>query len=145
MDILSKNAIEITSLAMDGLAARHKAISSNIANADSQNYKRVQVTFEDQLKRIIESEKKKEQYKQDNMFKKDKEFSNEESKSDFKYSDFKPQVVFDKESSAGKNNVNLEREMADLAKNGMKYNALAILQQKAFRGLEEVIRQGGRV
>ena len=34
MDILGKRVIEITSLAMDGLATRHKAISSNIANAN---------------------------------------------------------------------------------------------------------------
>ncbi len=132
MDILNKKAIEITSLALDGLAARHKALSSNIANANTPNYSRVDVAFEGQLKRILNTELASEQ---GNQIKKPLEFSG-----------FGPKIIISgKSGSDGSlNNVNIEMEMAELAKNGMKYNALAHLQSKAFRGLSEVIRGGGR-
>lgn len=35
--------------ALDGLAARHRAIAANIANQNTPGYQRVIVTFEDQL------------------------------------------------------------------------------------------------
>jgi len=144
MDILEKRAIEITSLALDGLAKRHKAVSSNIANADSEGYKKVEVNFEDQLQRIIATEDKKDQHMLDNMFKENKA-PLQVSAYDLQYSNFNPELSVSKEAAFGKNNVNIEGEMAELAKNGMKYNALARIQQKAFQGLKEVIQYGGRV
>ncbi len=142
MDILGKRHVEITSLALDGLAARHKAITSNIANAGSPDYKAIGVNFEDQLKRIIDTEEKKEQHKKDNMFKEDRQ-EYEANKFDMQYEDFRAEMFTSQAQSTGVNNVNIEREMAELAKNGMKYNALATLQQKAFQGMANVIEKGG--
>ncbi len=136
MDILEKRNMEITSLAMDGLAARHKAISSNIANANSPDYKAINVDFEDQLKKIIDTEEKKEQHKRESK-------PYQPDKTDFEYEDFMPETTVSQAKSIGINNVNIEREMAELSKNGMKYNALAILQQKAFQGMSDVIQKGG--
>jgi len=131
MDILSKRSMEITALAMDGLASRHKALSSNIANANTPDYSRVDVEFEGQLKKILETEVAKERH--------------QEIKKPLEYSGFNPQIVMSSDPAQieGMNNVNIEMEMAQLAKNGMKYNALAQLQSKAFNGLKEVIRGGG--
>lgn len=144
MEIFEKRAIEITSLAMNGLTARHKAITSNIANADSADYKKINVNFEDQLKRIIATDDRKEEHMRDNMFK-DNKMPLQSAVYDLQYSDFNPEMIISEQNSVGKNNVNLESEMAELAKNGIKYNALAILQQKAFQGLKTIIQQGGRV
>ncbi|MCK5177327.1 MAG: flagellar basal body rod protein FlgB [Candidatus Aenigmarchaeota archaeon] len=142
MDILNKNAIEITSLAMDGLSARHKAIASNIANANTPNYKKFDVTFENQLKKILESEKTNEQNKLNNFSNKIESVT---PKNNLGYSDFSPKITISKDGAItlNGNNVNIESEMAELAKNGMKYNALAVLQAKAFRGLADVIKGGG--
>ena len=53
MDFLSTDAMEITTLALNGLSARHKALSANIANADTPGYQRIDVVFEDQLAKIM--------------------------------------------------------------------------------------------
>lgn len=128
MDILSKQAMEITSLALDGLASRHKTLSSNIANANTANYQRVDVAFEGQLKRIIET--------------KDAEKEDKTIKMPLSYSGFNPQIIIsgDPIQNGSLNNVNLEIEMAELAKNGMKYNALAQMQAKAFQGFKDLIQ-----
>ncbi|OGI02702.1 MAG: flagellar basal-body rod protein FlgB [Candidatus Melainabacteria bacterium GWF2_37_15] len=132
MDLLNKREMQITSLALDGLSERHKAITSNIANSNTPGYMKVDVAFEGQLNKILESEEAKEQ--------------NKEIKNPIGYSSFKPSLIIsnDPAQSANGNNVNVEMEMAELAKNGMKYNALAALQAKAFKGLSDVIMGGGR-
>lgn len=132
MDILSKRTIELTSLAMNGLAEKHKAITSNIANANTPGYTKTDVEFESQLQKILESEKAHQ--------KEDGETNTAD------YSAFKPKIIISGDSSleGNINNVNIEMEMAALAKNGMKYNALAALQAKAFKGMSDVIMGGGR-
>ncbi len=131
MNILTKTSMEITALALDGLSKKHKALSSNIANANTPDYSRIDVEFEGQLQRILETEKAKEQKK--------------EIKKPLEFSGYNPQIMMsgDPAQGSGANNVNIEMEMAELAKNGMKYNALAQLQSKAFMGLKEVIKGGG--
>lgn len=127
MDILDKQSIQITSLAMDGLAARHKAIASNIANVNTKDYLRVDVAFEGQLKKIMQTE--------------DAKANDVEVKNPLEFSGFKPKIIMsaDAGQSGAANNVNIEMEMAELAKNGMKYDALALMQQKAFRELQQLI------
>ena len=56
MDLISSRTIEITKLGMDGLMDRQQAISSNIANVMTPDYKRKEVAFESQLAEIIEKE-----------------------------------------------------------------------------------------
>lgn len=132
MDILSKRTIELTSLAMNGLAEKHKVISANIANVNTPGYTKTDVEFEDQLQKILTSEKLNEN------------LNGETNPNDYKK--FKPQLILsgDPAEEGAVNNVNIEMEMAELAKNGMKYNALAALQSKAFKGLSDVIMGGGR-
>ncbi|NLF83839.1 MAG: flagellar basal body rod protein FlgB [Candidatus Gastranaerophilales bacterium] len=142
MDILNKRSMEIASLAMDGLAIRHKAISSNIANSESPDYRRVTVDFEGQLRRIIDTDNRHEQNMLENMDKEDAT-PYKAGKNDLNYRDFKPEIAMS-EGASGVNNVNIETEMADLAKTGIMYDALATLQQKAFQGMKEVIERGGR-
>ena len=43
---------------MEGLAQRFKAVSRNVANADTPGYTRRNVSFEDQLRDVIQSGKK---------------------------------------------------------------------------------------
>lgn len=142
MDILERRKVEITTLALDGLSARHKAVSSNIANAESPDYKAVKVDFEDQLRKIIQTEEKREQHKLQNLYNENRQ-PFEPGKFDLQYKDYKPESYISQADSINGNNVNIEREVAELSKNGMKYNALANLQQKAFQGLADVIKQGG--
>ena len=152
MDLINTSNIEILSLGLDGLSARHKAISSNIANAETPGYKRVDVTFEDQLDKIINTEYVKEAKKlanstdgnpytqQNNAAKSPLSVNYNQTLMEF--SDFNPQTIESDENSPNEtgNTVNIEKEMSSLTKNGMTYNALATLQAKEFRGLSEIIR-----
>jgi flagellar basal-body rod protein FlgB len=142
MDILDRRMTEITTLAMDGLAMRQKAISSNIANAESQDYRRMAVNFEDQLKKIIDTDDRREKSKLGNMNSEEKT-PYTPGKNDFNLGDFKPEIVTS-EGAPGTNNVNIETEMADLSKTGLMYDALATLQQKAFQEMKDVIARGGQ-
>jgi flagellar basal-body rod protein FlgB len=46
---MESEATRLLTAALDGLAARHRAIAANIANQNTPGYQRVIVRFEDQL------------------------------------------------------------------------------------------------
>lgn len=156
MDFTSKPAIELTALALDGLAARHKILSANIANAETPGYKRTDVTFNDQLSKLMvdqqTKQKAKEDYSMSLMY-----YPNSLSSSgqintpgnnvisenyETDYKSFNPEIIQTNEADTkpNGNNISIEHEMAELTQNGMKYNALATLQEKMFRGLQDIIK-----
>src|SRR5574344_1071087 len=63
MDLISSAAIETTKYAMDGLISRQQAIASNVANVMTPGYKRQEVSFEGQLKNMIDDNDNKEYIK----------------------------------------------------------------------------------
>ncbi len=168
MDILSSRASNITHLAMDGLLERQRAIGANIANVETPGYQRKEVAFESQLSEIIETEDLKDYIKGQNSIKPVKTKS--ATYDDFmrlqdaqqarrpltiqekqflitnSYGKYDPQVMDDvfSEGTLDGNNVELEKEMMDLSKNGMKYVTLSGLEKKYFSGISEVIRGGGQ-
>jgi len=152
MDLISTRTIDLASLGLDGLSARHKAIASNIANADTPGYKRIDVTFEDQLGKIIQTEDFKENQRLQNSADGNAyaQLSNtmkapmsvNYNESFMEMSAFNPQTVESEENPPNEtgNTVNIEKEMSSLTKNGMSYNALANIQAKEFRTLSEIIK-----
>ena len=158
MDLITSRTIDILHLGMDGLMDRQHAISSNIANVQTPDYKRKEVAFESQLAEIIEREDLKDYIKGQNSIKyvppnvdvftgeihtyrtptmQEKAYLMTNS-----CEDFKPQYVTDVYSGSNSdgNNVELEREMMDLSKTGTKYLVLSNLERKQFAELQEVIR-----
>ena len=55
MDLITSNTMEIMKLSMDGLMARQRAVSANIANVMTPGYIRKEVSFESQLAEIKEN------------------------------------------------------------------------------------------
>jgi len=51
--------IDLLHRSMDASTVRRQAIANNLANADVPNFKRTDVNFESELKRALDSEKKK--------------------------------------------------------------------------------------
>ncbi len=165
MDILSSRTSKINHLALDGLQERQRAIGANIANVETPGYIRKEVEFESQLSEIIEREDLKDfikgqnsikpksatyddfmrmQYAQDNkrpLTMQEKRFLISNS-----YGQYDPQVMDDifSEGTLDGNNVELEKEMTDLSKNGVKYVTISKLEQKYFNGIADVIRGGGQ-
>jgi len=148
MDVISTRTVELATLGLNGLSARHKAIASNIANADTPGYKRIDVTFEDQLNKVIKTEDIKENQRLMNsadtkgMSFNIQPISVNQNQELMNIADFNPQTIESDDNSpnTNENTVNIEQEMSILTKNGMSYNALASLQAREFKGLSEIIR-----
>ena len=158
MDLISSNTSEVLRLGMNGLMDRQQAISSNIANVMTPGYQRKEVAFESQLAEIVEKKDLKEFIKGQNSIEyvppnvdvftgevhhyrtptqQEKAYLNSDI-----YGEFKPQYVTDLYSGSNSdgNNVELEREMMDLSKTGMRYLVLSNLSRRYYTGLSEVIK-----
>lgn len=150
----SYRTIEITKMAMDGLVERQQAISANTANVMTPNYQRKDVAFEDQLRDIIKKEDLKDSIRSANSA----ALSYNATSLDHimqpniqqmallnknSYDSYKPEVLADMTDSNIEtgNNVNVEKEMMDMAKAGTQYGILANLESKMFSGLSEVIKE----
>lgn len=121
--------------ALDGTWMRHMAINQNIANADTPKYKKISVEFEDQLKNAI------------NKGKESLHITNEKH---IPYSGYKknysPEIVKHNNYSYrfDGNNVNIDVEQANLAKNTIMYNALAQSVTDEYEKIKNVIREGSK-
>lgn len=157
MDALGNTrSIEITRLAMNGLIQRQQAISANTANVMTPGYQRKEVAFEDQLQGFLAQEDTKNQIKMANsaalsfkatsldQIKKPTEqqlaLLNKNT-----FDSYKPEIIRDysRYNPETENNVEIEKEMMDMAKTGTQFNVLAQLEGKMLSGLAEVIRGGG--
>ena len=151
MDFIENRARSIMQMSLDGLYERSKAIAANTANATTPGYKRKEVTFEESLRQVINRENEKEAIKLQNaqMYQNNPSemlkgqspeqiaFLNSNINKDFF-------INVEEDSSAGYeidgNNVNIETEMMDEARNGMRYNIVANLLSKSYQGLNSIIR-----
>ncbi len=125
-DLLSDKTMAALSKALEGYAIRHKAIASNIANAETPGYKRVQVSFEEDLKQALANG--------------DRERAIQAIK------DISPKPVQDY-ASPGRpdgNNVSLDQEMTDLIENGLQYQTITTIIHQKIAGLRTVINEGRR-
>lgn len=95
--------------ALDGLALRHKAIANNIANAETPGFHRSEVNFEADLSAALATRGTAASKK--------------------KLHELQPLVQMDIDSPERPdgNNVNIDKEMADLAKTGLSYKAATTL------------------
>ena len=96
---------------LDGLSARQKAIANNIANVETPGYKRSHVSFEAELKRVMERGRPHEV------------ITNLKTLEPVRQTDtFSP-------SRTDGNNVNIDAEVADLAKTSLHYQAAVTLME----------------
>lgn len=122
------NDITATALSktLDAAAARQKAIANNIANVETPGYKRTQVTFEDELRRILDLK------------------TGSELRTGLQ--ELTPVTQTDVQSPARPdgNNVNIDAEMSDLARTSLKYRAAAVMLQGKTSMLKAAISEGKR-
>lgn len=125
--------IDFYTKALNGTWERNKAITQNISNENTPNYKRKIVTFEDQLKQSIKSSKIDLNTTHDKHIEVGK-------------SNFIPNILVDKSVSyrMDGNNVNIDTESADLAKNKIMYDALINQIVGEFDKIKNVITEGSK-
>lgn len=150
MEIFDNRTRDILQMSLDGLYERSKAIAANTANALTPGYKRKEVSFEESLQGVIARENEKEAIKVQNAL----NYQNNPSKiiegqtlEQLAFMNSTRQEGFhinvESDMSTGYeidgNNVNIETEMMDEAKNGMTYNVVAHLLSKSYEQMRNII------
>lgn len=116
---------------IDFCSAKNKIISKNIANVGTQNYKREEVSF----KELLENEKSVASIKDNPKF---IDFQSTANSKPF-------QINVDSSSDAisGVNNVDIEREMAELAENTIKFKFTSKKIAGYYSTVRSAIKGGG--
>ena len=109
---------------------KQKVISDNIANVDTPNYKAKSVTFQDTLQQAT---LEIQAYRTD-----DRHYSFSANANKSPVIEAKSALVY---NNSG-NSVDMDKEMADLAKNQIYYNALIDRLSSKFSSLQNVIKGG---
>ena len=117
---------------------KHDVISSNIANINTPNYKCKNLDFEKEINKILTPEPKLKLYTTNPKHIPYPKNSN--------HSEISPHIEECNTPVVGndKNNVDLDREMAKMAKNQLLYNTYVQLFSKKVKMLKDSIVQGGR-
>lgn len=123
---------------LDVESLRRKVIANNIANVDVPHFKRSEVNFESELKRAIMDREEKENKLPALM-------TDERHIPFFVPRDVmgvRPRINLDYNTTSRNdgNNVDVEKEMVDAAKNLMRYNAFTNSLNFNFRILKSVMR-----
>jgi flagellar basal-body rod protein FlgB len=137
--LFNRTKIPLLEKALGAYSLRHKAIASNIANITTIGYKRVDVKFEDELRESLSGELisgVKTNEKHISIGVKD-------------IREIEPELVqgnplYNSDPLAsGVNNVDIDYEMVELAKNQIRYKLASRLIAESFRGIQKSIRGGG--
>ncbi|ENH98245.1 flagellar basal body rod protein FlgB [Gracilibacillus halophilus YIM-C55.5] len=125
------NTIQTLEQSMDYASLKNRTISNNISNVDTPNYKAKQVQFQDVLNNEMNTSF---QSKQTNPRHLAFGQSNENS--------FRVTTDQSTQYNHNGNNVDIDKEMSELAKNQIYYQALTNRINGKFNSLQSVIRGG---
>lgn len=137
MDPTQTRADVLLRAALDGLAARQRVISNNVANVDTPGFKASRVAFEDALRRAMGAE--------DGGLPLAK-VQNAVAGPDDQLVDLTPVVIQSNQTTrrVDGNNVDIDQQMVELAETNVTYNALAQLTSARLQLLRSVINDGRR-
>ncbi len=121
---LFDNSIDVLGKSLDGYLLRHDVISDNIANAETPGFKARRVDFETALQKAVDSQ--------------------DSGASENAMSSVRPTIYEDPYSEEGQdlNTVDMDREMAALNKNDVKYSASSQAISREFALLRYAISEG---
>ena len=110
---------------LDVSSVKHKVIANNIANVNTPGYKKMEVSFSDQLEKAL----------------------NESAMN--KFDTLQPKIVISKEDTSETarndgNNVDMDKEVSSLVKNTLTYSIYTQLLAKKYEGIKSAI-EGSRV
>lgn len=129
-------SLDVLQRTMDVSLLRREVIANNIANAETPNFKRTDVTFESTLTKALASENQ-------NSFKmKMTDERHIPAGRTVDYRTVKPRRVLDftTQSDSNGNNVDIEVEMMDVVKNQMRYQLLTQSVSKLFQKINMVVK-----
>jgi flagellar basal-body rod protein FlgB len=138
LKLFDSTKVPVLSRALEAYALRHKTIASNLANITTPGYSAKVVKFEDQLAGAMQQP----------------EMSGTRTHKDHipigeaNILGVQPQIVEQSQANlpsedqlaSGANNVDIDNEMAELAKNQIRFRYCARLLSDTFRGIQKSIR-----
>jgi len=122
------NYVNILDKAADAAWLRNEAITNNIANADTPEYKRQDVSFESELKKALKVSKYE---------------ALDTKVANLKNSELKARTYTDYDNVSYRldgNNVDIQTENVTLVKNQLKYNGLVQSFNQEFTNLKLVMK-----
>lgn len=136
MDLLSKPSFRMLEQSLNAATLRQQVIAHNIANGDTPNFKRSELRFEELLERELSGQTTLEGYRTDPRH----FYIGGRKQGGIPQS----QIVRDDSTTMNnnQNNVDIDYEMALLAKNQLRYNTMAQQVNNELKKLRTVI--GGR-
>lgn len=136
MKSLFESHILLTGKVLDMRLARQNVVMSNLANITTPKYKARRLEFEQDLQAALNRDARGKMTRTEG----------DHMPSVFDAEGFGPDLIkgFKHRVIHGEDNVDLDKEMAVMAKNTMMYNALSTVLQKNFDGLNSVISEGAK-
>ena len=127
-NLLSDVNSQALAAALRGAAARHAAIADNVANVDTPGFVRSDVDFEEALALALQEARRAPHRAADLIA----------------ALSLRPRRDLASPARADGNNVNIDREMAALARNVLRYNAAGEILAARIRALRTAIHEGRR-
>lgn len=117
---------------MDTYSLRQKTLSNNIANAMTPGYRAQKVSFEEEYKKMLDPNRLRGRRTNDDHL----------ALGTKSFSQIKPKVEYkeDPMNDTGLNNVDIDREMAEMAENSLRYEMSTKLINKRFMNIKSAIR-----
>lgn len=119
-------ASTVLSKTLDAASARQKTIANNIANVETPGFKRGYVSFEEELKRVIDMK------------------SGQAVREGLRNLTPLSQIDSASPSKPDGNNVSIDAEISDLAKTSLKYKAATTLLELKGAMLRAAVTEGKR-
>ena len=136
MKTMFSSNLDLLGKVMDLHLERQNVVMSNLANQDVPAFKARRLNFEKELQAALGDDDRGKVTRTDpghmpSVF----QAANFQGDLSMRW---KPRVV------AGLDSVDMDKEMAIMAKNTLMYNALADVMKKDFEGMQRVITEGGK-
>ncbi len=129
------SSVKLLQNLLDYCAVKNKVISKNIANVGTEGYRRENVEFKNLLDENVNS----------GLRISDSKHLSALNKPAQSHSPFN--IVYDEETemNTGINNISIEQEMSDLAENTLRFRFASKKVGDYYRGIQNVIKGGGRL
>jgi len=128
--------------ALDAESVRRKVISNNVANVDTPHFKRSEVNFESELKRAIEQNRELAENDYPGAVTEERHIPFIQMR-EVKGVGSRINLDYSTSLRNDGNNVDIEKEMVDAAKNLMRYNAFITSLNQNFKVLKMAMRTNG--
>lgn len=134
MSLLNTPSINLMERTLDASSLRQKVLSNNIANIDTVNFKRSDVSFADTLQDVLQGNKLQGRTTNERHI----------PIGTTDVADVQPQVVTDNSTSLRNdgNNVDIDAEMSNLASNQILYDAVTQQLNMTFGIMRYAISEG---